>query len=111
MIVVALLLISVGGAVAILTLRRSRDTAAFGGVAGGIAVACAGLLGLISFTTWNPPDAIRVAIGVVGALSWAGALGAGAGQMARGDRRRGGQALLLATAAAAAVIAMAAAAE
>jgi hypothetical protein len=104
------LLIAVGLAVAVVAARRQRGSAAFGMVAGGLAVACAGLIGLISFTDWNPPDWLRVTTGVAGALAWAAALGAGAGDLAQRRRRSGGLALLLAALAAAAVIGMASAA-
>jgi len=107
----ALALIIVGLVVALATLRDERDVAAIGVAAGGLALACTGLVGVISFTAWNPPDAIRVATGVVGGLSWVAALGAGLGGLMRGDRRRGGTALGLAGLTAIAVIAMSSAAE
>ncbi len=108
--VLALTLIPVGLLVALVTLREERDVAAIGIAAGGLALACAGLIGAMSFTAWDPPDLVRVGAGVIGALAWVAALGAGAGGLVRGDRRRGGIAIGLATLTTAAAVAMASAA-
>lgn len=107
----ALALIPLGLVAALVTLREDRDVAAIGVAAGGLALACTGLVGAISFTAWNPPDAVRVAAGVVGGLAWVAALGAGLGGLMRGDRRRGGAALALAGLTAVAAAAMSSAAE
>lgn len=101
------LLIVVGLSLAVIAARRERGAAAFGLVAGGLAVACAGLVGVISFSAWDPPDWLRVASGVAGAFAWTAAVGAGAGDLAQRRRRNGALALLLAVLAAGAVIGMA----
>jgi len=111
MILLALALIAVGLVVALVTLREERDVASIGVAAGGLALACAGLVGAISFSSWDPPDAFRVATGVVGGLAWVAALGAGLGSLMRGDRRRGGAALALAGLTVVAVIAMSSAVD
>jgi len=100
-------LIAIGLVVVLVTLREERDMAAIGVAAGGLALACTGLVGTIALSEWNPGEAIRTAAGVVGALAWVAALGAGMGGVMRGDRRQGGSALALAglTAVAAVVLA------
>lgn len=110
MTLLAAALIVIGLVMIVATLRDERDIAAIGIAAGGLALACAGLIGLISFTAWNPPDAVRVGSGAVGALAWVAALGAGTGGLMRGDRRRGSAALALAGLTVVAAIAMASAA-
>ncbi len=100
-------LIAIGLVVVLVTLREDRDMAAVGVASGGLALACTGLAGTITLSEWNPGEAIGTATGVVGALAWVAALGAGLGGMMRGDRRQGGSALTLAglTAVAAVVLA------
>lgn len=110
MTLLAAALIVIGLVVIAVTLRDERDIAAIGIAAGGLALACAGLIGLISFTAWNPSDAVRVGAGAIGALAWVAALGAGMGGLMRGDRRRGSAALALAGLTVVAAIAMASAA-
>ncbi|MBM3679845.1 MAG: hypothetical protein FJW81_00650 [Actinobacteria bacterium] len=110
MTLLAAALIVIGLVVIAVTLRDERDVAAIGIAAGGLALASAGLTGLISSTTWNPSDALRVGAGAVAALAWVAALGAGTGGLMRGDRRRGGAALALAGLTAVAAIALASAA-
>lgn len=65
-----------------------------------IALASAALVAVMSFSSWNAADAVRIGVPLVGLVAWVGAIGFGVIAYVRGQRTAG----LIALAAALAVV-------